>query len=505
MNNNLASKLFSFLRKFKVLVFFQITSFVSFWYLASLGTFTFSTFSFDGRSSYFMEQAVALLHGKWGVDPIYLSYQRTLGLSNECFQYHHECLGYFGLTPSIIRIPEILLFGPNLGIASNCYLLLAMALSIFFVSSIYFTLCSISELEPENKLRQFYFGAVMLFSPLLFFTISGEMYYEAILWGITFLLGTFLYLLKFKQFHNSRYALLSIFFATCAINSRINEGIAAFVGCFLLFTFGGSGFSNIKSKNLISILKNNLLLFQNKKFLILSTIGFLSFPIINYFKFGVIIPSVTRLNAYIADPAMLATISRCGEWSIKRVPTLLADYIIPNFRNWPFSFSFYVNHYDFTLFNKTIIPSSSCINTPEPMSAFSTTYPFTFLLAMFGLVYVYKNRKLNWVSSVVPLLFCGLVIMVILSGFLGSTERYVPELLPMFLLLAFYGTEEYLLRSNKLLFYVLNSLLICQAFTSYTVIIMTFYLHTDRPNQIMNLIGYNWISHFTSLISVPHN
>jgi hypothetical protein len=53
--------------------------------------------------NFFWLQATSMLHGHFGVDP-----QQFFG---ECWFVNGECIGYFGIAPSIIRIPFVLLLG----------------------------------------------------------------------------------------------------------------------------------------------------------------------------------------------------------------------------------------------------------------------------------------------------------------------------------------------------------------------------------------------------------
>jgi hypothetical protein len=59
---------------------------------------------FDGRTHYYTAEAIALLHGHF--------YVRDTFLDGECFHLHGRCYGYFGLTPSLLRLP-VALAGPH--------------------------------------------------------------------------------------------------------------------------------------------------------------------------------------------------------------------------------------------------------------------------------------------------------------------------------------------------------------------------------------------------------
>src|SRR5262245_39866543 len=68
-------------------------------YFTTLGTFNFPKRVFDGgwSSHFFMAQADAMVHGHLDVAPE--------EIWSECFYKDGHCYGYFGITPSLLRLP----------------------------------------------------------------------------------------------------------------------------------------------------------------------------------------------------------------------------------------------------------------------------------------------------------------------------------------------------------------------------------------------------------------
>ena len=103
---------------------FTIASAIVFYALATHGTFSplyeQPQAGFSGR--FFFAQAQSIVHGHLYVSPTQLP--------AECFLYHGRCFGYFGLTPSLLRIPFLpLLDDANRGF-TPVYMTLALTLAV---------------------------------------------------------------------------------------------------------------------------------------------------------------------------------------------------------------------------------------------------------------------------------------------------------------------------------------------------------------------------------------
>jgi hypothetical protein len=80
------------------------------------------------RADYFFTaQADALLRGRFWVDP-----KSTVG--NECWYVAGKCYGYFGLTPSILRFPILLVIGQTT--QSFAVFMIPIALGVAFGASL---------------------------------------------------------------------------------------------------------------------------------------------------------------------------------------------------------------------------------------------------------------------------------------------------------------------------------------------------------------------------------
>ncbi len=79
--------------------------------MLSYGTFTFKTLATDGRAFYFSQSMWQILNGHLDVPLAYLAANDLTKQTGECLIYSNKCYAYYGLTPSILRLPFII-FGP---------------------------------------------------------------------------------------------------------------------------------------------------------------------------------------------------------------------------------------------------------------------------------------------------------------------------------------------------------------------------------------------------------
>ena len=452
------SGVFSSLNVFKILLCVNI---ILFYYLASYGTFSPRNFSNAGRSQYYFGAALALIKGKFDVDPQYLE-----GWNGECFHYKNGCFGYFGLFPSVLRIPIIFIFNGqhNFQIFFLVFSYAAIVIGLYYLIKLIMKWLNIDKLG--------YFQVIVLavlttFTPFQYLAIRGYMYEEAILWGIAFLMSTLGFLLKYTLSRNDRYFYLANLCAAFALHSRIIEGVSSFVACILvLFLFPLEG----RLKHLY------------RKVTVWAFLG-ASFPLSNFLKFGVVNPSITHHGGYITNPAKLQLVEKCGEMNISRLPVELFLYLFPNFKNFPFGTPYSPNQYTFRFAQINV--SSSCIESGEYFIPLSITYFLSFILS---LLLLWNLRKLPrskiWILIFLPLM----VNILLISSFLGMTQRYIADIFPFFLLLSIITTltnpNLFRLKYFKFLW---GMLITFQVVLSYVTILIFWTIWLDRPPEFSHL------------------
>lgn len=137
-----------------------------------------------GASEFFRAQADAMLHGRLHVDPA--------DLPGECYLVDGRCYGYYGLTPSLLRIPVFpILAAADSGLTP---LFLTAAIVVAHLAAIHLT-AQLVALRPAARRHAplvVTVAAIGLgFAGALVVTTRPFVYDEAVAWAVAFTLLTF--------------------------------------------------------------------------------------------------------------------------------------------------------------------------------------------------------------------------------------------------------------------------------------------------------------------------
>jgi hypothetical protein len=471
---------------YKILLYSGFATFILYWYIISEGNFNLTSYT-GSYTSYFSAESISMLHGKWGVDPT------ILGWSGDCFHYRNVCEGYFGLFPSVIRMPQSL-FLNNTASYSFIYQLIAVVLYIFFTIALY---ASLKNILQNKSVSQLLYGIVAFASPIIFLAGRPYVYEEAILWGVTWLIATIVFSINYLKYKKPYIWYLSLISANCALQSRISEGIASlFISAAVLF-LGRNNFQHL-NKSPLNFFKIFLHTINVNFFrIILLMMTGASYVILNFWKFGVVYPSTTKAG-YVNNPSnkfIKTLVNHCHPQSIFMIPSHLAEYLIPNFKNWPFFFSYTMGDYKFMIGSKVFI-SNSCVQSTEMFSPFSVTYPLSALFCVLGLYYLFKSRKSEHHDSIILISFFAFFSLVFTSSILGMTERYVADMLPAMVLLGYFGAVKFSSLKNKYIISITYSLALIQVFTCYIAPLSFYGYFIAYSGSVVNytkLFGYEFI------------
>lgn len=136
------------------------------------------------RGHYYTEGALSILHGHLYVPP------KSLG--NECFMLGGHCFGYFGITPSLLRLPVVAILGDRAlsnGVEAVFFLLgfLTVAAGGWWIARQLIALWAPSASDHALWVVGFLAALGTLgATPLLFLASRPLVYEEAILWGVGF-------------------------------------------------------------------------------------------------------------------------------------------------------------------------------------------------------------------------------------------------------------------------------------------------------------------------------
>ena len=219
-------------------------------------------------SNFFISQSKAVLHGTFAVAPS--------ELPAECYVYFGKCLGYYGLTPSIARIPQAMLGLPSF----TCVWI-----------AIWSSLCAylISKLLHVNNLWIEKISIVSLTSGgALIYLSRAAVYEEAIVASLAFGLAAMYFWLRSIQTYSLKLAVLVLVVLTLGSHSRPTVfGLCIGIGIGTLF------------------------LFQNWKFRIFGLL-YIFIPLatvfsVNWMKFRMLIPNLS-LNEQVPEATHWANI-----------------------------------------------------------------------------------------------------------------------------------------------------------------------------------------------------
>jgi hypothetical protein len=432
---------------------------VIFFELATRGTWFHLKNPSDGRAHFFTAQADALIHGNSYVNPTFLA-----GFQGECLNYFGKCYGYFGLIPSILRIPLLPFLNDNLeGI--NPFWMITASFLLYIIFANLLAISILRYLDTQVSFLFLSFIQVTIYaSPVLFLITNPYMYYEAILWAIGFAFACLYFQIRFLENGLNRNLYLSLFFGFLTIHSRVVEGLGVLLSLFLILYW-------FRLKRALS--KSIFILTQSILFLVL-----ISVPLLNFLRFGEFQPDITNHHGGVnADPYRETFFEAVGVFRIQRIPKLFTAYIFPNFENWIGGFAFTPNNY---VLNLLIFKAPLySVEQSEYFSPFSSTFMLTFILAIFGLYFLVKTGMQYPLSLMVLGNFSSCLFI---SANIGATQRYLNDFWPFFFILSIIGFSYASSFSRKHL--VVNGLmvlLLVQIFQTLNVTIYFWKYWSDIP------------------------
>ena len=365
------------------------------------------------RADYFFTaQADALLRGRLWVDPKSMPF-----FSDECFYVAGKCYGYFGLTPSILRIPILLVIGQTT--QSFAILMIPIASGLAFGASL--DLCRQFAKPMAHQLRGVVFMCVAALAlgpgSVLVLLADPWLYQEAIVWSIAGVMLAVNCYWRWLHSSNNRYLASSVFFCIFAAGARPTTVLVGVVIGFSLF---------IAHRKRVSFRSN----------IAVASLGFIVLPTL--FSFGIIFAKFGQpsppANAYKNPTGVeIERVNSCDlafENHPKFVPTNLFAYFRPDavrlYQEWP----------------NVRFRTGSCIgpNRPtylwplkvgdmyvEKTTSLPNTMPIPFLAAGIASYAAMRQRRTTELSLLVAVATSGLL----MSMTFGMTSRYLGDFYPL--------------------------------------------------------------------------
>ncbi len=173
--------------------------------------------SFTGTirsDSFFTAQADALIRGRLWVDP------KSMDTVSECWYNAGKCYGYFGLTPSLLRIPILLVIGPTT--QSFAIFMIPLAAGLVFGASLDLCRQFARPMAQQARGAVFMCVAAVTLGPgsVLILLADPFLYQEAIVWSIAGVMLAVNFYWRWLHSNNARYLALAVVFCIFAASAR---------------------------------------------------------------------------------------------------------------------------------------------------------------------------------------------------------------------------------------------------------------------------------------------
>lgn len=212
------------LNPWRLLIYFTIitTIFTWCWFLTDGGTWDFFQQTQNGK--YYDALGENLLQGRMDV-PCQV-------ITGEALIKDGKCYGYFGPTPSLLRIVLHRLFPHETGYWSQISLLLALMLNLIFAQSL------MAALWKPGSPPQWAIVLMLLFTgtggTALFLTSPAFIPHEAIAWSGCLALGAYVFMIRYLDQGDTLSLVWAWLLGGLALHARINVGYGALFALLLI-------------------------------------------------------------------------------------------------------------------------------------------------------------------------------------------------------------------------------------------------------------------------------
>ena len=390
-----------------------------------------------GGEFYFWTQVQSLLRGQLSVDT-------TTNAWIECFTIDEKCYGYFGITPSILRIPAERIFRDSfVGLVPH---FVAITITLAFWSAMDLVRLVIvnyqtrQESVSQNLLIRWLVVTGLLLGPgsVLIFSAKARVYEEAIVWCVAFMVLTLNFIYRWSKNHSDRLLWAALLTGTMSALSRPSTIPALIVLGFAVL------FIALRTRRILTkILGAALMVIPVGLYVIIfvSKFGSLSFPWKNY-------------TPYILSHFRQVLESNNGTTvGLQFIPTTLANYFRFN------SIGFDLGSPWVTL--KSVTPSDLIILPPVNAEQFwgfgipcltnAMPIPLLFtaiaIVSQLHLVLKRKLKRADWMPTF--MLLAGLAGGVTLFMYFALASRYLGDLYPLLAVGTAFALPTVLVYSQK--------------------------------------------------------
>jgi hypothetical protein len=370
-----------------------------------------------GNDTFYDLQARAMFHGKLSLPP------GVLGI--EAFVHDGRQYTYFGIFPSILRMPVLLLTSRYDGDLTAPSLVLAWAMTSLFSSLLLWRLRIVTRGRAVmGRAEAASFGVlvatIMGGSVIVYLAASPFVFSEDFAWSIPLTVGSMFALLGVMERPSSGRVWASGVLVLLASLNHAPTGYACVIGAVLVALWFGFGRGGASSRH------------WAWPMLAVAVVAFGAGAVVNYAKFGspVGIPNADQVWTTVnAHQRYFLAVNGGNEFSFRFLPSTVVAYLQP------FGIRFS------SLFPFVSTPGApaaaigAVLDSTYPTASLPATMPLLFLLTCWGTITAFRPGGLVPFRLTRIVLFTGAVgtAGVLLLGFI--TERYLADFMP-FLIVA---------------------------------------------------------------------
>lgn len=379
-----------------------------------------SSSDFSGYAGFYRAQASSMLRGTFAVP--------DSALGDECYQIASACVGYFGVTPSILRLPAVLvgIQGDLTPLFVAAGYLFAAVMSLSLLVLLWHMFVPPSDARTVNA-RLVFASLAVLAGPgsLTLMSAEKDVADEAILWGVGFTVAVLAAVTVYIRKERHVWLWLAAAAACLAVSSRPSLVFSTIAVGAVVAAW------QLGHRKHAPALIGSFALMCLPPLILVSTY---------LMKFGTVFPD-QNMNRYIAtSPFWRALLDANGGrfFGLDFIPTHIWDFFRPDALHYKLD---YPRGIFFTQ-SSVVWPVSPEQIYREPSASLTTLIPVTILLMVTLLVALVVSTRVREVSRLRLLSAVGLasgVGLLATWGHVAMTNRYLVDAWPMALMLSIIG------------------------------------------------------------------
>ncbi len=370
-------------------------------------------------------QARAMFHGHLWVN--------AGQLSIEAFFHDGHAFTYFGIFPSLIRMPVLLLTSRLDGDLTAPSLLLAWFATAIFTALLMWRLrVLIRGTALLGRAEAASYGVLMAGvmggSVVIYLLATPFVYNEDFAWSIALVVATLFALLGIQERPSWGRTAVAAVLVVCTNLNRTPAGYAVTIGCLLVAAWFALGKGGTAARRWAIPLAA------------IGVVGFLVNAAVNYAKFGIPVglpmadQEWTKLNAH---RRYFLAANGGKPYNVTHIPTQVWAYFQPFGARFSTLFPFITppGH-------PAAVLNGAVMEFTYPTASMTTTAPLLIVLAVWGAVTAFRRRGPGRVHVARIILVTGAVgtAGVLLWGYVS--QRYIGDLMPLFIVASAVGMIE---------------------------------------------------------------